>query len=71
MPSLDSILDQAMALPYETRLDFIEILRKRTVSEERDKIALQAQEAARDYACGNIRKGGAKDLLKDLESDDE
>jgi hypothetical protein len=71
MPDLDSILDQAMALPYETRLDFIEIIKKRTVSEERDKIALQAREALQDYACGNIRTGNAEDLLKDLESDDE
>ncbi len=39
MQNLDTVIDQAMSLPYDTRLALIEIVRKRTIEEERSRIA--------------------------------
>jgi hypothetical protein len=70
MQNLDAVIDQAMSLPYDTRLALIEIVRKRTIEEERSRIAEQALAAEREFASGQMMSGSAEDLVRYLESDD-
>ncbi len=71
MQNIDDILDQAMSLPYETRLDVIEILKKRTIEEERVRIAEECRTVEQEYAAGRIKIGTAQDLRNYLENDDD
>jgi len=54
MQHLDAVIDQAMSLPYDTRLTMIDIVRKRTIEEERSRIAEQARLADQDFASGKM-----------------
>jgi hypothetical protein len=67
---MDAILDQAMALPYEARLDLIEILKKRTIEEERIRIAEECRTVEQEYAAGRLKSGTVQDLMHYLENDD-
>ena len=71
MLTIDQVLDQAMQLPYEDKQAVVEILRKRLMDEERDRIALAAKDAQADYAAGNVTRGAAKDLQAYLDAEDE
>lgn len=71
MQHLDNVIDQAMSLPYDTRLTLIDIIKKRTVEEERSRIAEQARMAEQKFASGMMVSGSAEDLALYLESDDE
>lgn len=71
MLTIDQILDQAMQLPYEDKQAFVEILKKRLIEEERDRIALAAEEALASYASEKITRGTAQDLQTYLDVEDE
>ena len=71
MQNIDTILDQAMALPYETRLDLIRIIKKRTMEEELIRIAEECRNVEREYAVGSIKSGSVQDLMLYLENDDD
>ncbi|EFI36236.1 conserved hypothetical protein [Desulfonatronospira thiodismutans ASO3-1] len=71
MQNIDTILDQAMALPYETRLDLIRIIQKRTMEEERIRIAEECRTVEQEYATGSIKSGSVQDLMHYLENDDD
>ena len=58
MQNIDDILDRAMSLPYETRLDVIEIIKKRTMEEERVRIAQECRTVEQEYAAGRMKSGG-------------
>lgn len=68
MQHLDNVIDQAMSLPYDTRLALIDIIKKRTIEEERTRIAEQARMAEREFASGMMMSGSAEDLARYLES---
>ena len=71
MQNLDTVIDQAMSLPYDTRLTMIDIIKKRTIEEERARIAEQAIMTEREFASGKMMSGSAEDLIRYLESDDD
>ena len=71
MQNIDDILDRAMSLPYETRLDVIEIIKKRTMEEERVRIAQECRTVEQEYAAGRMKSGTAQDLGNYLENDDD
>ena len=71
MQNIDTILDQAMALPYETRLDLIRIIKKRTMEEELIRIAEECRNVEQEYAVGSIKSGSVQDLMYYLENDDD
>lgn len=71
MLTIDQVLDQAMQLPYEGRQAIVEILKKRLVEEERDRIALAAKQALTDYASDKVTRGTAKDLQAYLDAEDD
>lgn len=71
MLTIDQVLDQAMQLPYEDKQTVVEILRKRLIEEERDRIALEANNALASYASGKVIRGSAQDLQAYLDAEDE
>ena len=71
MQDIDTILDQAMSLPYEARLDLIKIIKKRTMEEERIRIAEECRIVEHEYANGQLKNGTIQDLIYYLENDDD
>lgn len=71
MLTIDQVLDQAMQLPYEDRQAVVEILKKRLMDEERDRIALAAKDALASYESDKVTRGSAKDLQAYLDTEDE
>jgi len=59
-------LDLVESLSDEERLALVEIVKRRLVERRRDEIAESVREAREDYARGEVRKGTADDLLRDL-----
>ena len=59
-------LDVVESLSDEERLALVEIVKHRLVERRRDEIAESVREAREDYARGEVRKGTADDLLRDL-----
>lgn len=59
-------LDVVESLSEEERLALVEIVKHRLVERRRDEIAESVREAREDYARGEVRKGTADDLLRDL-----
>lgn len=59
-------LELIESLSDEERLALVEIVKRRLVERRRDEIAESVREAREDYARGEVRKGTADDLLRDL-----
>lgn len=59
-------LELVESLSDEERLALIEIVRRRLIEKRRDEIAESVREAREDYARGEVRKGTADDLLREL-----
>ncbi|MBI3808501.1 MAG: hypothetical protein HY281_13475 [Nitrospirae bacterium] len=59
-------LDLVESLSDEERLALVEIVKRRLVERRRDEIAESVREARENYARGEVRKGTADDLLRDL-----
>jgi hypothetical protein len=59
-------LELIESLSDEERLALVEIVKHRLVERRRDEIAESVREAREDYARGEVRKGTADDLLRDL-----
>ncbi len=59
-------LELVESLSDEERLALIEIVERRLIEKRRDEIAESVREAREDYVRGEVRKGTADDLLRDL-----
>lgn len=59
-------LELIESLSDEERLALVEIVKRRLIERRRDEIAESVREAREDYARGEVRKGTADDLLRDL-----
>lgn len=59
-------LEPVESLSEEERLALVEIVKRRLVERRRDEIAESVREAREDYARGEVRKGTADDLLREL-----
>lgn len=71
MPTIDEALDMAMELPLETRLSLINILRKRTTEDIRNKIADDAEKTKLALFAGELIVGSVDDFLSDVNGDSD
>ena len=68
-PLVKSVIDDFSQLPLEDKEYVIEIMEKQVIEAKRECIVKRAEEATMNFSTGSIKKGTAKDLYKDLESD--
>lgn len=59
-------LEMIESLSEEERKSLVEIVTRRLTEERREEIAHAVAEARKDYASGDVRRGTADDLLRDL-----
>jgi len=59
-------LELVESLSDEERLALVEIVNHRLVERRRDEIAESVREARENYAHGEVRKGTADEILRDL-----
>ena len=71
MPTLDFVLDQAMELPYDTRMTLIDLIKERSREEGRELLYQQVLQVRKEFEAGNYKSGTVQDLIADLDSDDE
>ena len=68
MNTLDSTLDAAMNLPFNERIRLVEILAKRIIQENRQKIVKEVKESTELYDAGKLESLTAEDAIKELHS---
>jgi hypothetical protein len=68
MVTFADIVDAADQLTVDEQETLIDILRHRVASRTRDRISADIEQARADYASGNVRKGTAEDLMKEIRS---
>jgi len=59
-------LDSVESLPAHQQEDLIDIVRRRLIERQRERLADNIREAKEDYARGEVRRGTVNDLLKEL-----
>jgi hypothetical protein len=64
-----SVVNAFRDLPLSDKEYALEILQKQIIEERRKALASRVQEARANYRAGKVKKGIAKDLLKDLNRD--
>ena len=58
-------------LPVDDQLLLVEIIKQRLIQHRRAELVAVVAEARESYRTGNVRRGSAEDLLKELEDPDE
>ena len=69
MKALDKILTDIDHLSLDDKEVIIDIVKKRTIEEKRDMLYEDYIQAKKDFKKGNIKRGSASDLLKDIKND--
>ena len=69
MTTLDNILDEIMLLDYDDRIILSDILNKRRIEEQRDRIAMLAKESIAEYKAGKYKPQTAAEGIKELHDD--
>jgi len=64
---INAVIEQFDALPYEEKELAAEIIRKAYAEAARETLAARAKSAVRNLKAGKVKKGGVKELRKDLE----
>ena len=59
-------LDMVEALPEGQQDDLVDIIQRRRIERRRELLAQSIQEARAEYAKGEVRRGNADDLMKEL-----
>jgi len=59
-------MDAVESLPEEQRESLIEIVRRRLAEERRDRLVESIRQAREEYERGEIRKGTADELFREL-----
>lgn len=60
-------LEMVESLPEAQQEDLLEIVRRRRVENRREALAESIQQARDEYARGEVRRGNADDLLRELD----
>lgn len=60
------VLDAVGGLPIEEQTDLLEIVRRRLIEHRRDELALETQEAHRDFAAGRCHPKAPDEILRDI-----
>ena len=66
---ISSVVNNFKELPLSDKEYAFDILQKQMIEEKRKALAHRVKEVRSNFKSGKIKKGTAKDLLKDLESD--
>ena len=67
--TINDILNEINRLSEEDKDYLREIILKQLTEQKREKILLRIREAEVNYSSGNVNKGSAEDLLKDIDND--
>ena len=59
-------LEIVESLPEEQRESLMDIVKRRLIEEQRDRLAQRVKEAREEYKRGKIRKGTVDDLMNEL-----
>ena len=59
-------LEIVEALPESQQDDLVEIIRRRRIERRRESLAEGIQQARAEYARGEVSRGSADDLMKEL-----
>lgn len=59
-------LDMIEGLPEQQQWDLVEIIRSRQIERRREALVASVEQARRELARGEARRGGVDDLLADL-----
>lgn len=66
---LNDVIEKVSVLDYEEQEIVLDVLRHRHIERRRYMILENSRKTLREYKAGLAKKGTAKDLLEDLESD--
>lgn len=61
-------IDTVEELSINDQILLIDILQRRIAQQQREQLLKEVQEAEKDYAQGNIKRGGVADLMAELDS---
>jgi hypothetical protein len=64
--TFQKVLEVIESLPEEQRESLIDIVKRRLIEEQRDRLAQCIGEAKEEYRRGEIRKGTVDDLMREL-----
>ena len=66
---INRVIEEFGHLPLEDMEYVVEIIRKQLIDLKREALVARVKEAKNNYIKGQIRMGGIKDLMEDLEGD--
>ncbi|MEW6235820.1 MAG: hypothetical protein AB1656_10575 [Candidatus Omnitrophota bacterium] len=64
--SFQEVLDIVESLPEHQQDDLIDIIRRRRIDFKREILSENIKEARAEFARGEIRRGNANDLMKEI-----
>lgn len=64
--SFQKAIEAVERLSVEDQIALFEIIRQRMIEERRNELARDIAEARRDYDRGDVTRGTAQDLIKEL-----
>ena len=64
-------IESVEMLPVDDQLLLVEIIKRRLIEHRRTELVAMVAEARESYRTGNVRRGSAEDLLRELENPDE
>lgn len=67
--TIDKLIDDFRELPLNDKEYAVDIIRKQLIEAKREAIAKRAKEAMANLKKGMTKRGTARELYKDLESD--
>jgi hypothetical protein len=62
----DEVLEAVEALPEEQQESLIDIVRRRQIERRRDALSLSVEEARKELARSEVRRGSVDELLDEL-----
>ncbi|OGF52639.1 MAG: hypothetical protein A2Z21_05065 [Candidatus Fraserbacteria bacterium RBG_16_55_9] len=65
-PRFQEVIETVEALPLDDQFLLIEIIRQRLIQDRRAELAAQIAETRSAYQRGEVRRGTAADLMKEL-----
>lgn len=66
-PDVNTVIEQFDALPWEEKKYAAEVIRKAVAEAARDSLSRRVKTAERNWKAGKAKKGGLRELRKDLE----
>ncbi len=65
-PHFQQVLESVESLPPDDQALLIELVHRRLVQARRAELAAEIRESREDYKSGQVRRGTAADLMKEL-----